>query len=177
MQFSLARITDVLERTPRVLDALLRGQAPEWMRGDYGPGTWSAYEVVGHLIVAEKDDWIPRVRMILEHGESRPLDPFPHDAAIHPSSGRGLDDLLDEFAARRRESLGALRGFGLTEADFQRRGRHPGLGPVTLAQLLSTWAVHDLHHARQIGRAMAYQARGLVGPWRAYLNTLPPADE
>lgn len=177
MEFSLSRITGILQRTPRVLDALLRGQPSEWTHGNYGPGTWSAYEVVGHLIVAEKDDWIPRARMILEHGKSRPFDPFPHDAAIHPSSGRSLDDLLDEFAMRRGESLAALHGFRLVEADFARRGRHPALGLVTLAQLLSTWAVHDLHHVRQIGRAMAYQARGLVGPWRAYLNTLPTADE
>lgn len=177
MQFSLARITEVLERTPRVLDALLRGQTEEWTHGNYGAGTWNAYEVVGHLIIGERDDWIPRARMILEHGESRVFEPFPHDAAIRPSSGRSLDELLDEFARMRGESLAALRGFGLVEADFARRGRHPAFGPVTLGQLLSTWAVHDLHHVRQIGRAMAYQARGLVGPWRAYLNTLPTADE
>jgi uncharacterized damage-inducible protein DinB len=176
MRFSLGHVESVLERTPRVLDALLRGQQSDWTHGNYGSGTWSAYEVVGHLIVAEKDDWVPRVRMILEQGEARAFDPFPHDAAIHPSSGRSLDALLDEFAARRGESLGVLRGFTLTESDFARRGRHPSLGPVTLGELLSTWAVHDLHHTRQIGRAMAYQARGLVGPWRAYLNTLPAAD-
>ena len=171
MDFSLPNTIATLERTPPTLRALLTGLDPALTHANYGENTWSAYEVVGHLIVGERTDWIPRARIILEHGPDRPFDPFPHDAAIHPSSGRPLEDLLAEFATLRESNLQALRAMRLTPDHLTLRGTHPALGQVTLAQLLATWATHDLHHTRQICRALAHQSRDLVGPWRDYLNT------
>ena len=169
----MPRTVSMLERTPAVLSALLAGLDEQLTHHNYGGGTWSAYEVVGHLLIGERDDWIPRVRIILEHGTARPFDPFPHDAAISPGSGRSLDELLEEFAAARAKSLDTLGAMHLTEAHLALRGTHPGLGEVTLAQLLATWATHDVHHVRQVCRAVAHQSRDLVGPWRDYINTLP----
>lgn len=168
----LSRALEVLERTPSVLRALLGGVSPDWTHRNYGEGTWCAYEVVAHLIEGERVDWIPRVKRILEHGESRPFDPFPHDATTSPVSGPPLGTLLDEFASLRAQGLSALRVLQLREADLARTGTHPALGRVTLGQLLATWTVHDLHHLRQIALAMAWPYRDEVGPWRAYLNTL-----
>jgi hypothetical protein len=172
MEFSFDRTHAVLERTPRVLRELLAGLDPELTRGSYGQGTWSAYHVVGHLIVGEGKDWIARARIILEHGAARPFDPFPHDACIEPEAGRSLDALLAEFATLRAANLATLRSFNLGPRHLALRGTHPSLGEVSLAQLLATWAAHDLHHIRQICKALAWQSRELVGPWRAYLNTL-----
>jgi len=168
----LTRVVEVLQRTPGVLRALLVGLSPEWTHHGYGPETWSAYEVVGHLTVAERLEWMPRVERVLEHGESRPFDPFPQKATVSPSSGPGLSELVEEFASLRRASLAALEARRLTGADLLRTGTHPALGRVTLGQLLSTWAVHDLHHLRQAELAVAWQYREEVGPWRAFLNTL-----
>ena len=172
MDFSLPRTIKTLERTPLLLPILLAGMDEELTQANYGPGTWSAYEVVGHLIIGEQTDWIHRARIILEHGPTRRFDPFPHDAAIHPSCGRPLEDLLDEFAALRATNLEALRRMQISPDKLALTGTHPALGQVTLAQLLAAWATHDLHHIRQICRALAYQSRNLVGPWRDYLNTL-----
>lgn len=172
MDFSLPRTVSMLERTPAVLAAMLAGLDEELTHRNYGDGTWSAYEVVGHLLIGEHDDWIPRLRIILEHGTARPFDPFPHDATVSPDSGRSLDDLLEEFADSRAENLDALGAMRLTGAHLALRGTHPGLGEVTLAQLLATWATHDVHHVRQVCKAVAHQSRHLVGPWRDYINTL-----
>lgn len=177
MDFALDRHTAILERTPPTLRALLTGLDTELTHADYGDGTWSAYQVVGHLIVGEREDWIRRARIILKHSTSRPFDPFPHDAAIHPNSGRSLDDLLDEFATLRAANLDTLCAMHLTPEHLARKGTHPALGEVTLAQLIATWSTHDIHHIRQICRALAYQSRELVGPWRNYLNTLPTTGE
>jgi uncharacterized damage-inducible protein DinB len=174
MELDLHRATAILERTPRVLRAWLSGLDEAWTHANYGPSTWSAYQVVGHLIIGERTDWIPRARIILQHGPARPFDPFPHTAAIGPESGRSLDDLLDEFAALRHDSLAELAAMNLTPAKLALRGTHPALGQVTLSQLIATWTVHDIHHTAQIAKAMAYQWRDQVGPWRAYLNILPP---
>ncbi|CAG1009993.1 hypothetical protein PHYC_03779 [Phycisphaerales bacterium] len=170
----IGRVVLVLERTPAVLRALLAGLGPELANANYGPGTWSAYEVLGHLIVGERLDWMPRAGIILAHGASRPFDPFPHDATIRPETGRSLDSLLDEFERLRRDNLRDLASLNLTPEQLELRGRHPALGEVTLGQLLSTWAAHDLHHIRQACLAMAWRFRDGVGPWREYLNTLTP---
>ena len=168
----LAQTMAVLERTPGVLVALLRGTPAAWTQRNYGEGTWCAYEVVGHLIAAERDDWMARLRRILEHGESRPFDPFGHDLTVKPDSGVAMEKLLDEFAGMRRANLREVAAMNLTPVVQGRTGTHPALGRVTAAQLLATWAVHDLHHIRQACLAMAWQYREKVGPWRAYLNTL-----
>lgn len=168
----LAQTIEILERTPATLRGLLLGASDFWTRGNYGEGTWSAYQVLGHLIVGERDDWMPRLRRILEHGESRPFDPFPHDATVAADANTPLADLLKEFQGLRTRNLDDLRALKLTPADLDRTGTHPALGRVTAAELLATWAAHDLHHIRQACLAMAWQYRDEVGPWRGYLNTL-----
>lgn len=168
----LADTVAVLERTPRVLEALLRGLPTAWTHHNYGEKTWCAYEVVGHLIGAERDDWMPRLRRILESGESKPFNPFPHDTTVKPDPDVPLEKLLDEFAHLRQENLRELAATNPTPVMLCRIGMHPTLGRVTAGQLLATWAVHDLHHLRQVALAMAWQYRDTVGPWRAYLNTL-----
>jgi hypothetical protein len=179
-EFSLSEAIALLTRTPATLNALLRGLPDSWVRGNEGrtdgKDTWSAFDVVGHLIVGECTDWMPRVRIILEHGlksgEARAFDPFDRFAQEKESRGKSLEQLLDEFARLRKENLEALRRMNLQPNDLARRGRHPALGAVTLSQLLATWAVHDLTHMHQMSRVMAHQYREAVGPWSAYLGVL-----
>lgn len=78
----------------------------------------------------------------------------------------------NEFAHLRGESLRELSALNLREGDMERRGQHPALGAVTLAQLLATWAAHDLTHLHQISRVMAHQYRGAVGPWIKYIGVM-----
>lgn len=162
----------LLERTPAALRALLSGLPEAWVRATDGEGTWSAFDVVGHLIHGEKTDWIPRARHIIEKGESEPFPPFDREAMFEASRGKTLDQLLGEFAALRAENVAALRGLKLGAADLERRGLHPELGSVTLRQHLATWTAHDLGHIRQIAQTMGRQFREEVGPWRAYLSML-----
>lgn len=171
-EFSLADSIAILTRTPASLDALLRGLPNVWVRGNEGKNTWSAFDIVGHLIVGERTDWMPRVRILLENGEARPFDPFERLAQLRESQDRSLEQLLDDFARLRRENLAALQALNLQDEDLARRGRHPALGVVTLSELLATWAVHDLTHVHQMSRVMAHQYRDAVGPWSAYLGVL-----
>jgi hypothetical protein len=172
VRFSLDLAVPVLERTPVVLRALLSGLPDEWVRATDGPGTWSAFDVVGHLIHGEKTDWIPRIRHLLERGESEPFIPFDRKAMFEASRGKTMEVLLEEFAGLRAANVAALRGFALTPADLARRGSHPELGAVTLEQHLATWTAHDLGHIRQIAQTLGRQYRDAVGPWRAYLSMM-----
>jgi hypothetical protein len=183
-EFSLTETTAVLTRTPATLNALLRGLPDVWLLRNEGEDTWSAFDIVGHLIVGERTDWMPRARIILqhglqhglkhglEHGEARPFDPFDRFAQKKESLGKSLENLLDDFTDLRAENLAALKAMNLQPADLNRRGQHPALGVVTLSELLATWAVHDLTHLHQLSRVMAHQYRDTVGPWKAYLGVL-----
>lgn len=168
----LRTTTALLSRTPAAIDALLRDLPDAWTMRNEGEDTWSAYDVVGHLIHCELDDWIPRAQRILFDGESRPFDPFDRGGHRRLVKGKSLPQLLDEFAVRRAASLDTLRNWNLADADLARRGLHPALGPVTLSELLATWAAHDLNHLHQMARVMAHQYREEVGAFRAYLGVM-----
>ena len=172
MHFDLLQTIAVLERTPAVLNALLRDLPGPWTTANEGSDTWSPFDIVGHLIHAEETDWIPRATIILQDGENRPFAPFDRFAQFELSKGKTLPELLDTFAQRRATSLEALRRFDLLPNDLERTGIHPALGRVSLRELLATWAVHDLNHLAQIARVMSKQYKAEVGPWRAYLGIL-----
>ena len=171
-EFRLTDATALLSRTPATLDALLGGMPDVWVRRNEGQDTWSAFDIVGHLVSGERHDWMPRLRIVLENGEARPFDPFDRFAQTRESQGKSLEQLLDEFARLRRENLDALQAMNLQSEDLARRGRHPALGAVTVSELLATWAIHDLTHLHQLSRLMAHQYREAVGPWSAYLGVL-----
>lgn len=181
-QFDLAEAIAVLTRTPATLNALLRGLPDVWVRSNEGrkndgrgnevEDTWTAFDIVGHLIAGERHDWMARVGIILESGEARTFDRFDRYAQFRESQGKSLEQLLDEFAGLRAENLAGLQALNLQPEDLTRRGRHPALGVVTLAQILATWAAHDLTHLHQLSRVMAHQYRDAVGPWKVYLGVL-----
>src|SRR4051794_28425207 len=95
----------VLSRTPVVLDALLRDLPDLWTRRNEDGDTWSAFDVVGHLIHGERTDWMPRARIIMQFGETRPFDPFDRLAQQRESEGKSLGQLLDEFGSLRAANL------------------------------------------------------------------------
>jgi len=172
MEHNLSCTISLLTRTPAALNALLRDLPEAWTFSNEGENTWSAFDVVGHLIHGERTDWMPRARMILQFGETKSFVPFDRWGQERETQGKSLAQLLDEFAGLRSESLSELRAMNLRPEDLAGRGRHPALGAVTLSELLATWAAHDLTHVHQISRVMAHQYRDAVGPWSAYLGVL-----
>jgi len=170
MKFQIDQGIEILASTPGVLRSMLAGLGDLWITGNYGEGTFSPFDVVGHLIHGERTDWIPRAKIILAHGESQPFEPFDRYAMFEESKGRSIAELLDTFESLRRENIQTLGDLNLTPERLNFRGTHPALGPVTLGQLLATWVVHDLNHLAQIAKAMAFQYADNVGPWREYLT-------
>jgi hypothetical protein len=169
--FTLCEAIAVLERSPASLGALLNGLPCTWTKATEGEGTWSPYDVIGHLIHGERTDWIPRARHIMA-GDTRPFETFDRTAQFAESEGKDLSELLALFAKLRRQNLAALVAMNLTEADLEHKGLHPELGEVSLRQLLATWVVHDLDHFAQIARTMAKAYGPATGPWSAYLSIL-----
>ena len=167
----LSEAVTLLANTPGTLDALLRTLPEDWLAAHEGGETWSPHDVVGHLIHGERTDWLPRARIIMEHGEAQPFEPYDRFAQF-AEGGRPLPAMLDDFASLRAQNLRDLAALQITPADLERRGRHPDFGPVTLSQLLATWVAHDLDHVIQIARVLANQYADAVGPWRRYLRVI-----
>ena len=162
----------LLQRTPGALDALLRGLPEEWTDRNEGGDSWNVREVVAHLSHCERTDWMPRVKHLLEFGETQPFPPFDRLGQRQAMQDKPIAELLDEFARLRSESLDELRSLALSPSSLERRGTHPALGSVTLAELLAAWAAHDLTHLHQISRVMASQYRQAVGPWEKFLGVM-----
>ena len=167
---------DLLARTPAVVEALLTGLPESWTAtGDTADG-WTPRDVVGHLISAEIDDFRPRIERVLEHGADLPFEPFDRHAHVDRDAGASLDDLVARFSSLRRDNVAWLAAT-VVDGDLERRGRHPSLGEVTLAQLLATWAVHDLDHVAQILAGLAGSHDADVGPWKTYMGILLRRDD
>lgn len=170
--FQISDAVALLRRTPAALDALLRGLPDVWVRGAEGADTWTPYDIVAHLTYTDHESWLPRIRLILEHGEQVPFQPFDRGGHKARLRGQSFDQLLDEFSQARRQSLATLEELRLTPADFERRGRHPRLGSMMLGSLLAAWPVHDLNHLHQLSRVMARQYAEPVGPWATFMGVL-----
>ena len=172
MRFQLTEAIQILDRTPRVMESLLRGLPSDWLNARIQPGTFSPLDVLGHLIFGELTDWIPRARIILESTNARAFDPFDRRGFGSLIEGKPLDELLNQFAELRAKNIELLRTFQIDEAKLDLPGLHPSLGAVTMRQLLATWVVHDWNHIDQTLRVLSRQYGDQVGPWREYLSIL-----
>ncbi|ANC76208.1 hypothetical protein ABE65_005040 [Fictibacillus phosphorivorans] len=170
MNFKQSEALEILERTPAVLTHLLSGLSLEWLINNEGGDSWNSLEVVAHLIQCEKSNWIPRINSILTNIEDDPLPPF--DRFSHLGQEKGIEELLREFSQSRQQSLYQLGALKIRSFDLNKTGLHPEFGSITLQQLLSTWAVHDLTHINQITRVLAKRYDQDVGPWKTFLSIL-----
>lgn len=166
------QVEEILRRTPGVLRLLLLGVPPAIIDRPERPGAWSPADVVRHLADLERDGWLPRIHTILDHGDSRPLPAIDRERFRGRMAGRPIEAVLDEFEALRSANLVVLGRLELTPGMLAAVGRHPSLGPVTLSELVHSWAVHDLTHLAQVTRGLAAPFRDAVGPWREYLRVL-----
>ena len=172
MQFDLNKSIEILERTPTVLTDLLNGVSEDWTMNNEGEETWSAYDIIGHLIHGEHTDWMGRLNIILSESGDKKFIPFDRTAMFKESEGKSLSQLLEEFKKLREKNLQKLKALNLSNADLNKTAIHPAFGEVTLSQLLSTWTIHDLTHIAQISRVMAKQYKDAIGPWVEYFRLL-----
>lgn len=172
MKFNPHRTIELLERTPAAFSALLSGLSSEWTGTNEGGASWSAFDVLGHLVHCERTDWFRRAELILSEQADKKFAPVDRSAQFSASEGKTIEQLLGEFSRLRITNIEKLKQLGLQESQLARTGIHPVFGTVTLEQLLAAWLVHDLDHLAQVSRVLAHQYRQEVGPWIEYLRIL-----
>jgi hypothetical protein len=168
MNYSLQEAIDILSRTPKVLRELLEDLNPKLLNFQKREDAFSPLDVLGHLILGEKTDWIPRMKIMLTTEGSKEFPPFNRTGF---EKNLGIKELLDQFQDLRTENVKILRD-SVTISDLDKTGIHPEFGKVTLGQHLATWVVHDLTHLFQITETLAIRYKEAVGPWIEYLKIL-----
>jgi hypothetical protein len=171
MNFNLSQAIQILQRTPDVLQTLLKGLPDEFIFCNEGENTFNAFDVMGHLIHGEKTDWMTRTEIILNDGDKH-FAVYDRFAQYEESKDKSLDDLLKEFKYLRNENLSKLKSFSINAEKLKLTGIHPKFGEVTLHQLLATWVTHDLAHIAQVCRVMAKHYKEDAGPWVEYMRIL-----
>lgn len=121
MNFNLEKSIEILEHTPEVLNTMLRNLSDDWTSHNEGGETWSAYNIIGHLIHGEKTDWIQRLEIILSGKDEKRFEPFDRFAQFEASKGKSLLKLLDEFAILRRKNIDHLRSKKISDTDLKKK--------------------------------------------------------
>ena len=135
MIFTLNRSIEILERTPVVVSELTEGLSSEWTNTNEGQGSWTVFDVVGHLIHADKTDWIPRAEIILSDSNDKAFPPFDRFAQMETSKGKTLLQLLVEFKTVRISSITMLKNLKITEQDFSKSWMNTCFRKVLLRNL------------------------------------------
>ena len=172
MEYRLDKALEILERMPKILKTYLENLPDDWIFCNEGEETWSAFDVVGHLIHGEKTDWTKRLEIILSDSNSKIFNTFDRFAQFEASKGKSMNQLLVDFSEVRKQNLEYLKSLNISEEQFNLKAIHPQLGEVTLKNLLACWVAHDLGHIAQIARVIAKQYKAEVGPWTEYISVL-----
>lgn len=165
MDTLLAHVQAVLSTTPERWQRLVSTLPLDLLTRPPMAGEWSALNCLQHLVDAEHVLFPVRLRAFLAGQNFEAFDPNqPHAdlASLTP------EQLAMEFAQARQENLALLTP--ITDDDLQRTVQHPQFGTVTLAQMLHTWAAHDLMHTVQAERALMQPFMLSCGPWRSFFR-------
>jgi DinB superfamily len=146
----------ILTRTPEILDAMLGNICDDLIHANEGKDTWSAWEVVAHLLYMDKHNWVKRIEVILSKGNCKTLTNNIQKMQFREAFGKSIDELLAEFRQARKQNLQILGNICLNEQELASQSAyHPDFGCVSFIELLNTWTAHDLTHIHQIARIQA----------------------
>ena len=149
-------VADLLESSGQAFASTLNAIPPGVASWHPAPGEWCVNEVVGHVIVTDKNGFAGRIRVILG-GDEPDLPKYDRDGLqkTRDDCARDPKALAQEMLEVRGESLDLIRS--LRPEQIQRGGGHPDVGRLTVEDLLHEWVHHDGNHLRQaLANVQAY---------------------
>jgi hypothetical protein len=166
---SLQPPVSLLEKTPAILEMLLRDVPTDILDWKPADDRWSISEVLAHLLLIEQLYGDRAKRIVVDNNPTLAKYEEPDQFQLRKMPGR---QYLEDFVALRQAHF--FFWHGIPSAAGSRTGVHPEMGAVTLLQLLNELANHDLGHLRQI--AELYRAKAFyphAGPFQRYSNPKP----
>ncbi len=165
MNTLVEHVQAVLSTTPGRWQRLVSTLPGDLLTRPPAAGEWSALNCLQHLLDAERLNFPVRFRAFLTGQDFTPFDPNQQHAELDMQTA---EQLSAEFTRHRQESLALLTQ--VQDADLERTAQHPQFGIVTLAEMLQTWAAHDLMHTVQAERALMQPFMLGCGPWRTFFR-------
>lgn len=165
MNILVEYVQAVLATTPERWQRLVNTLPIDLLSRPPAAEEWSALNCLQHLLDAERVNFPVRFRAFLAGQDLNAFDPHQQHADLDAPPP---EQLADAFAGMRQESLILLKQ--VKDDDLRRTVQHPQLGTVTLAELLHTWAAHDLMHTVQAERALMQPFMLGSGPWRHFFR-------
>ena len=144
----LDEIADTLELLPTALRTLLAPYDDPTLRARPAAGEWCVLEVVGHLLTCDRGAFRDRVTAIISGVAEIPRFDAHAALAERDPMGASLDDLLDELASVRAESVEFVRS--LTPEALTATAPYGEHGLLAAGDFVLEWPFHDQDHIRQI---------------------------
>lgn len=161
-----AAALETLAATPALLRSLLAALPPD-LTETAAEGDWSPKDVVAHLLLAERNGAVARIRTIVTTDDPLLQNRDEDDELAQSGTrARSLPDLLAEFAQLRADDVTWL-GM-LDERTLLRGGRHSAVGRVTARELLFHAAYHDCLHLAQLAAMLQSHFEPYRGAMRAF---------
>ncbi len=131
-----------------IVRALLVGVTQEQAQIKPSPDSWSILEVVCHLYDEEREDFRPRLDIMLH----RPSEPFaPNDTEGNVTTrrynARDLQEVFEGLVAERAKSLDWLRS--LNNPNWEAPYTTP-YRTMKAGDMFASWVAHDSLHIRQL---------------------------
>jgi hypothetical protein len=159
----------LLEKTPAILETLLRDVPEDILDWKPAADRWSITEVLAHLLAIEQLYGDRAKRIVVDNNPTLAKYFEPDEAQLREKT---TNQYLKEFVTLRQAHY--FFWHGISSSAASRTGVHPEMGAITLLQLLNELANHDLGHLRQI--AELYRAKAFypqAGPFQRYSNPKP----
>ena len=150
--FLAERLKTEGEKTAAFFAAL---NADQWQARVYTENAeWRVRDVLAHFISAEKS-FLALFENIRNGGPGAPED-FSIDrfnvSQVAKMQSHSQSELLAEFSKTRAEMTGWVAA--LSESDLLKRGRHPALDVVSLAEMIKMIYLHNQMHSRDLRRVL-----------------------
>lgn len=146
-----------------VIRALLIGVTQEQAQIKPSPDEWSILEVVCHLYDEEREDFRPRLDIMLHH----PDQPFARNDTVGNVTARrynerDLAEVFEAFAAERAKSLDWLRS--LNDPDWDAAYTTP-YRTMKAGDMFASWVAHNSLHIRQLNELRFARILRLAEPY------------
>ena len=163
----LKQVFEILTTTPDKLRREILTMSPREMQTRPATHKWSVREVLAHLDDLEEIAMRARVAAMLEQDKPQ-LFSFDHLARAKELgySARDARKSLASLARQREANLRFLRK--IRPSQMKRSGVHPKVGEITVGELITEWAFHDLGHLKQILEIKRYALYPGIGNMQAF---------
>jgi hypothetical protein len=163
----LRDVVAILASTPEKLKREIASMSLQEMKTRPAANKWSVQEVLAHLDDIEEIGMRARVAAMIE--TDNPILPSIDQEKRAEEMKYNRINPLKSLAGLARQRQANVKWLNrLRPAQQKRRGTHQEVGVISVEELVTEWALHDLGHIKQILEIKRYMLYPRIGNMRAF---------